>query len=324
MSFKSELKNFGLGSRGPYGRMQSGGERLSDTLGGWADEKRESGWNQALIAAAAEGKSIKPMDMVQVSNMWKVPLPQVIDAAKRINEPIHDQQVKDGGKSFYIALENIIKEGKKPDEKEFQKLVKESFSDDLDPREVGAIAMQIFQQVVPKIKEELITTKKDDVVFRNVNGEINPVPVIDRTGEGEEKLYPVPPDVKLVTSKGKEIARGLPKKDGAGSEGKLTQKDMAADIRAAAQKLTGIEAGENIVKEIMATPANTAARKELKRQLLVMIKEYEERFGVSAARAVGFDTTLSKPEKKKTIVRSGIQNGKKVVEYDDGSVEYAD
>jgi hypothetical protein len=305
--------------------MESGGERLSQTLEGWSGEKRESGWNQALIASTEGGKrTVKPSSMVEISNMWGVPLPQIMDAAKKANEPITDQQIKDGAKTFYLALENIVREGQKPDEKAFQKLVKDSFSEDLDPREVSIIAMQIFQQTVPQIKESLITTKKDDMVFRSVNGEINPIPVIDRTGEDPEKLYPVPPDVKLVTSKGKEVARGLPGKGGVGSEGGLTQKDMAADIRAAAQKLTGIEAGENIVKEIMATPANTAARKELKRQLLVMIKEYEERFGVSAARAVGFDTTLSKPEKKKAVVRSGIQNGKKVVEYDDGSVEYAD
>ena len=302
MSFKSELKNFGLGSRGPYGRMESGGQRLSETLGSWADEKRESGWNQALVAAAKEGKSIKPMDMVQISNMWKVPLPQVMSAAEKINEPIRDQQIKDGGKSFYIALENIIKEGKTPDEKQFQKLVKDSFSEDLDVREVGVIAMQIFQQVVPQIKESLITVKKDEKVYKNLNGEINPIPVIDNTVPEKPKyisktIYGPDGKTKQVAIKdGVEYAPPEGWSLTAPSASDATGENIASDIRSASQQLKSIQAGVNMSKDILWTPQHIEAVRSAKRELDVMVKAYEEIHGPGSAKRAGFDTTLSKPQ----------------------------
>ena len=52
MSFLSKSKDLGIGTRGPYGRQVSGGERLGNMLQGWANENRESGFNKAVAAAA--------------------------------------------------------------------------------------------------------------------------------------------------------------------------------------------------------------------------------------------------------------------------------
>ena len=289
MSFKKDLTSFGLGARGPYGRMQSGGERLSETLGDWADEKRESGWNNALIAASKEGKPITPQQQVEISDKWGVPLGQIMDAAKRINEPLEDAMRKNFGKAFYVALEGMVKRGDKPTEQQLGNMQKQ-LRGDLDPNEANAIAMHVFQKVYPSLKEETFTLGPGAKRFKSIDGKVTQT-AENVKAEKEERLYDT---TEGYLPRDQAIGKKKPTPD---SGGALTQKDMASKIRSAAQQLTGIQAGVNMSKDILWTPQHILAVRKAKRQLDIMVKEYEEQWGPGSAKTAGFDSSTSKPQK---------------------------
>jgi hypothetical protein len=313
MGFLDKLKDAGFGNRGPYGRMQSGASYFSGAVEDRLGVETDRGINKAVIAATANGtKMITPEEQFQMAERWGVPVQRVMQLSKPVNDEFEDRETKRKGKLYWELAEGAKKEGIKITPAVNNEILKKAGVDD---PEMASKIMASYTKLQPGYT---ITKRTDDENLESIAGnylgqkpDASDVTTLKSAAPGtpkEKKLYPLSPDVKLVDSTGKEIARGIKKKISGTDKSPEMQKQIASDIRSLANKLLGIEAGDNIVKEIMETAGHTKAIEDAKNQVMVMIKEYENRFGLAAARAVGFDTTLSGPEGK------GTPKGKLTVE----------
>jgi len=151
MGFLSQLRDIGIGSRGPYGRQVSGAQRLSYTLDEWAGEKQQTGINKALINASSEGKAA-PDEIIDISDRWDVPLNTVRQLAEPINAQWDDTWRKQAGKKFYLLVDGWM--DKHPGDKEgLEKFMPEAIREsikgtDITQEEFVGPAGMIMQKMV--------------------------------------------------------------------------------------------------------------------------------------------------------------------------------
>jgi len=206
MSFLSKSKDLGIGTRGPYGRQVSGGERLGNMLQGWANEERESGFNKAVAGAAKSG-TITPEMMIQISERWKVPLNEVMKAAKPINDERETTRLKNFSQTFSMRLYSYASENpqKQPKPQELIKMMKESGG---DPDKDGPMAMAIMQKMIAAKDNEEFTLAKDAKRFKSIGGQAPAVEIASNPSTSEPKS-PTEAELTQRAAKGDKEAQFL-------------------------------------------------------------------------------------------------------------------
>jgi hypothetical protein len=86
MGFLDSLKDVGLGNTGPYGRMRSGATNYANYFQERQGVESERGISQALAGLAKDGQPINMKDMAELSDKWGIPLNEVMQRAKPMNQ----------------------------------------------------------------------------------------------------------------------------------------------------------------------------------------------------------------------------------------------
>lgn len=209
MSFLSKSKDLGIGTRGPYGRQVSGGERLGNMLQSWANEERESGFNKAVAGAAKSGE-ITPEMMIQISERWEVPLNEVMKAAKPINEERETTRLNNFAKSFSMRLYSYASENpqKQPKPQELIKMMKEGGG---DPDKDGPMAMAIMQKMISAKDNEIKDVAPGHTlteIRKNIRGETTANPFYTAPDEKKDKS-PTEAELTQLAAKGDKEAQFL-------------------------------------------------------------------------------------------------------------------
>jgi len=299
MGFLDDLKDFGVGSRGPYGRMTSGAQRLTGTLERTNVDLTEKGINKAIIAASQSGKAITPEQQIEMAEQWGVSIQEVMNRVKPLNQEIEARRLEAMGKTFYGLYASAKQNGDPINEKkvmEWARLSGAQSNEDLSMLMGSVQKLQPQQGLLPVTPGKDVHRWKKDPASNEIT--VGKKPAIEAPLPQVEKKDTRTTDIKnyQYSTVDPGFTKWLDRADAKQVKKQASEKgrsDLESDIRQAAIKIAGIEAGENILSDALNSKAPKALE-ALQRQLFVMVKEYEERYGgPGAARRIGFDTVLS-------------------------------
>jgi hypothetical protein len=214
MSFLDKLQNFGIGNRGPYGRMKSGASYFSETIQDRLGSETGKGVNKAIIAASGGGtKLITPEEQFEIADRWGVPIQQVMKLSEAPNKQFQGEEIKRKGKLYWQLAEGAKKEGLKITSALNQKILQKAGIDD---PEMASIIMGSYSKLQPEYK---VLKKQDEealVGLTSIAGnppeakEIMPA-TPKKPAATQKKGFTLGPGQKRFDASGKEVASVAPK-----------------------------------------------------------------------------------------------------------------
>jgi hypothetical protein len=168
MGFLDKLQDIGIGNRGPYGGRESGAQYFGRQVDASVTNTKERGLTQAL-AEAAKGGKISFDKQIELSEMWGIPLQEVMARSKPVNATHENTRLENFGKTAYQLVQSFKKEnpGKTITQKDVQGMMEQAGAQ-------SAEDAAYFQAAVQKIQGQAKFMKvgKNERVFPvNLRGE---------------------------------------------------------------------------------------------------------------------------------------------------------
>jgi hypothetical protein len=168
MGFLDKLQDIGIGNRGPYGGRESGAQYFGRQVDASVTNTKERGLTQAL-AEAAKGGKISFNKQIELSEMWGIPLQEVMARSKPVNATHENTRLENFGKTAYQLVQSFKKEnpGKTITQKDVQGMMEQAGAQ-------SAEDAAYFQAAVQKIQGQAKFMKvgKNERVFPvNLRGE---------------------------------------------------------------------------------------------------------------------------------------------------------
>ena len=295
MGFLDTLKDIGFGNTGPYGRMDSGATNYSQYFQQRNAFESERGVSQAIAEAAKGGKPISLNALVEMSDMWNIPLNELIQRTKPLNEELDRTMRK---KRITAAVQSYYDDKAKEPNLEIDEnyIMKKAQQFELDGIDMGMIKDMIVKMRPEKKVVALGTGDQLQEITTSLGGKNTAQLLAENKKSEKPELDKTKIDIEKDGRKlsvpnyqlDKYLAAGWQlgqTSEGAGLDDRYK---MEQQILSIAKQITGLEAGENLVDEALKSETRTATITDAKARLELMVKEYENTYGKGSARKIGF------------------------------------
>jgi len=335
MGFLDQLKDIGFGNTGPYGRMKSGATNYAE----YSKERRgiesERGVSQALALAAKNGQMIPFRTQAEIAEKWGVPLNSVIQRAKIINDDIDSTTMKKQLQSMSTLYMNEKKKNPSwvPTEKDLIRFA----------NEVGVTNMKVLgiaKDYIVQLRDEnkFIATRPGERITKlttSIGGNVSHDTIVENPAiqEKDEEWKQLPTqkigDIRIERQRNKRTGKVETKVYNVAGKSQDSQEknQIESDITSLANTITRLKSGENIERDILATPEAKEQLLKAENQLETMINYYNKKFGAGSSERVGFggkkDETTKTTKKVLTkeiasdfMVKAGMNEAKTADEID--------